>query len=135
LTELQHHSGPPLRAADQGPGQADEGRRPGQRQGGGCGWDEGLLLKTIQKDPTRTTEEALKDIYMKLRPGDPPTTSNAKQLLKRVFFDPRRYDLSRVGRYKIEQKLGQVLARCAQDAGRPRDDVGRPIPACWKRPT
>ena len=71
--------------------------------------DEGLLLKTIQKDPTRTTEEALKDIYMKLRPGDPPTTSNAKQLLKRVFFDPRRYDLSRVGRYKIEQKLGQVL--------------------------
>ena len=72
--------------------------------------DEGLLLKTIQKDPTRTTEEALKDIYMKLRPGDPPTTSNAKQLLKRVFFDPRRYDLSRVGRYKIEQKLGQVLA-------------------------
>ena len=68
--------------------------------------DEGLLLKTIQKDPTHSTEEALKDIYMKLRPGDPPTTSNAKQLLKRVFFDPRRYDLSRVGRYKIQQKLG-----------------------------
>ena len=68
--------------------------------------DEGLLLKTIQKDPTHSTEEALKDIYMKLRPGDPPTTSNAKQLLKRIFFDPRRYDLSRVGRYKIQQKLG-----------------------------
>ncbi|MCB1070683.1 MAG: DNA-directed RNA polymerase subunit beta, partial [Kiritimatiellae bacterium] len=69
-------------------------------------WDEGLLLKTIQKDATKNTEEALKDIYMKLRPGDPPTTSNAKQLLKRIFFDPRRYDLSRVGRYKIQQKLG-----------------------------
>jgi DNA-directed RNA polymerase subunit beta len=69
-------------------------------------WDEGLLLKTIQKDPTRSTEEALKDIYTKLRPGDPPTTSNAKQLLKRIFFDPRRYDLGRVGRYKIQQKLG-----------------------------
>ncbi|HMP72775.1 MAG TPA: DNA-directed RNA polymerase subunit beta [Kiritimatiellia bacterium] len=68
-------------------------------------WDEGLILKSIQKDPTRTTEEALKDIYIKLRPGDPPTASNAKQLLKRVFFDPRRYDLSRVGRYKIQQKL------------------------------
>ncbi len=68
--------------------------------------DEGLLLKTIQKDPTHSSEDALKDIYMKLRPGDPPTTSNAKQLLKRVFFDPRRYDLSRVGRYKIQQKLG-----------------------------
>ncbi len=73
-------------------------------------WDEGLLLKTIHKDPTHSTEEALKDIYVKLRPGDPPTTSNAKQLLKRVFFDSRRYDLSRVGRYKIEQKLGQMLA-------------------------
>jgi DNA-directed RNA polymerase subunit beta len=69
-------------------------------------WDEGLLLKTIQKDPTHSTEEALKDIYIKLRPGDPPTSSNAKQLLKRIFFDPRRYDLSRVGRYKIQQKLG-----------------------------
>jgi DNA-directed RNA polymerase subunit beta len=69
-------------------------------------WDEGLLLKTIAKDPTRTTEDALKDIYVKLRPGDPPTTSNAKQLLKRIFFDPKRYDLSRVGRYKIQQKLG-----------------------------
>ncbi len=69
-------------------------------------WDEGLLLKSIQKDGTRSTEEALKDIYTKLRPGDPPTTSNAKQLLKRIFFDPRRYDLGRVGRYKIQQKLG-----------------------------
>jgi DNA-directed RNA polymerase subunit beta len=77
-------------------------------------WDEGLLLKTVQKDPTKTTEEALKDIYTKLRPGDPPTTSNAKQLLKRVFFDPRRYDLSRVGRYKIEQKLGKTLAEVRQ---------------------
>lgn len=69
-------------------------------------WDDGLILKSIQKDPTHSTEEALKDIYMKLRPGDPPTTSNAKQMLKRVFFDPRRYDLGRVGRYKIQQKLG-----------------------------
>ena len=69
-------------------------------------WDEGLILKSIQKDPTRGYEEALKDIYHKLRPGDPPTLSNAKQLLKRIFFDPRRYDLGRVGRYKIQQKLG-----------------------------
>ncbi len=69
-------------------------------------WDEGIILKSIQKDPSHSTDEALKDIYVKLRPGDPPTTSNAKQLLKRVFFDPRRYDLSRVGRYKIQQKLG-----------------------------
>ncbi|MBU0678554.1 MAG: DNA-directed RNA polymerase subunit beta, partial [Verrucomicrobia bacterium] len=69
-------------------------------------WDEGLFLKSVQADPTRSMEDALKDIYHRLRPGDPPTVSNAKQLLKRTFFDPRRYDLSRVGRYKIQQKLG-----------------------------
>ena len=69
-------------------------------------WDEGVLLKSVRKDATTDTDEALKDIYHKLRPGDPPTTSNARQLLKRLFFDPRRYDLGRVGRYKIQQKLG-----------------------------
>jgi DNA-directed RNA polymerase subunit beta len=69
-------------------------------------WDEGIFLKSIQKDTSRSVEEALKDIYHKLRPGDPPTASNARQLLKRIFFDGRRYDLGRVGRYKIQQKLG-----------------------------
>ena len=69
-------------------------------------WDEGLILKSIKKDPSKTSDDALKDIYHKLRPGDPPTISNARQLLKRIFFDPRRYDLGRVGRYKICQKLG-----------------------------
>jgi len=69
-------------------------------------WDEGLLLKSVRKDPSDNADDALKDIYHKLRPGDPPTTSNARQLLKRIFFDPRRYDLGRVGRYKIQQKLG-----------------------------
>ena len=69
-------------------------------------WDEGLLLKSVRKDVAATADDALKDIYHKLRPGDPPTTSNARQLLKRIFFDPRRYDLGRVGRYKIQQKLG-----------------------------
>ena len=69
-------------------------------------WDEGLLLKSVRKDSAGSTDDALKDIYHKLRPGDPPTTSNARQLLKRLFFDPRRYDLGRVGRYKIQQKLG-----------------------------
>ncbi|NLD89716.1 MAG: DNA-directed RNA polymerase subunit beta [Lentisphaerae bacterium] len=69
-------------------------------------WDDGLLLKSMRKDAVTSTDDALKDIYHKLRPGDPPTTSNARQLLKRIFFDPRRYDLGRVGRYKIQQKLG-----------------------------
>jgi DNA-directed RNA polymerase subunit beta len=70
-------------------------------------WDEGIFLKCVQKDSSRTVDEALKDIYHKLRPGDPPTASNARQLIKRIFFDPRRYDLGRVGRYKIQQKLGR----------------------------
>ncbi len=69
-------------------------------------WDAGLLLKSVRKDSSASADDALKDIYHKLRPGDPPTTSNARQLLKRIFFDPRRYDLGRVGRYKIQQKLG-----------------------------
>ena len=68
-------------------------------------WDEGLFLKSIKKDTTRSQDDALKDLYQKLRPGDPATVANARQLLKRVFFDPRRYDLGRVGRYKMQQKL------------------------------
>ncbi len=68
--------------------------------------DEGALIRALKKDPTRNEEEALKEIYKRLRPGEPPTTANAKALLKRLFFDPKRYDLSRVGRYKINQKLG-----------------------------
>ncbi|MGQ9661828.1 MAG: DNA-directed RNA polymerase subunit beta [Kiritimatiellia bacterium] len=69
-------------------------------------WDEGIFLKTVRADQTRTTDDALKDIYHRLRPGDPVTPSNARQLIRRLFFDPRRYDLGRVGRYKINQKLG-----------------------------
>jgi len=67
--------------------------------------DEGAIIRALKKDPTRNEEEALKEIYKRLRPGEPPTTANAKALLKRLFFDPKRYDLSRVGRYKINQKL------------------------------
>jgi DNA-directed RNA polymerase subunit beta len=68
--------------------------------------DEGIIIKCMKKDPTKDEEEALKDIYRRLRPGDPPTAANARALIKRLFFDPKRYDLGRVGRYKINQKLG-----------------------------
>ncbi|HNQ74513.1 MAG TPA: DNA-directed RNA polymerase subunit beta [Verrucomicrobiota bacterium] len=67
--------------------------------------DDGIIIKCMKKDPAKNEEEALKDIYRRLRPGDPPTAANAKALLKRLFFDPKRYDLGRVGRYKINQKL------------------------------
>src|SRR5271157_1860324 len=68
--------------------------------------DEGIVIKCLKKDPAKNEEEALKDIYRRLRPGDPPTAANARALIKRLFFDPKRYDLGRVGRYKINQKLG-----------------------------
>ena len=68
-------------------------------------WDEGLFLRNVQKDGTNSEEDALKEVFMKLRPGDPPTVNGARQMLKNLFFDARRFDLGRVGRYKINQKL------------------------------
>ncbi|MFL2859891.1 MAG: DNA-directed RNA polymerase subunit beta [Pontiellaceae bacterium] len=68
-------------------------------------WDQGLFLKSVKEDTTRTIDEALKDLYQKLRPGDPPTTASARQMIKRLFFEEARFSLSRVGRYKIQQKL------------------------------
>jgi DNA-directed RNA polymerase subunit beta len=68
--------------------------------------DDGIVIKCMKKDPAKNEEEALKDIYRRLRPGDPPTAANARALIKRLFFDAKRYDLGRVGRYKINQKLG-----------------------------
>ncbi|PYO76847.1 MAG: DNA-directed RNA polymerase subunit beta [Gemmatimonadetes bacterium] len=68
---------------------------------------ESMLIKnTIAKDPTHTEDEALKQIYSLLRPGDAPNRETAKQALERLFFSPKRYDLGRVGRYKINQRLG-----------------------------
>ncbi len=61
--------------------------------------------KTIEKDGNFTEEEALLELYRKLRPGEPPTVAGAQQLLNSRFFDPKRYDLGRVGRYKINRKL------------------------------
>ena len=73
--------------------------------------DEGVLIKTLREDAKsgiHSEEDALKDIYKRLRPGDPATSSNAKTLLKRLFFEPRRYDLGKVGRHKINQRLNLV---------------------------
>ena len=65
-----------------------------------------LLLETLEKDTTRTQDEALLDIYRKLRPGEPPTVEAARTLLDNFYFNPKRYDLAKVGRYKINKKLG-----------------------------
>jgi len=63
------------------------------------------LLATIQKDNTKSEEEGLLEVYKRLRPGEPPTVESASSLLTSLFFDPKRYDLSKVGRYKFNKKL------------------------------
>jgi len=70
---------------------------------------ERYIINCLRKDPSRDEEGALKEIYRRMRPGDPPNVNNAKLLIKRLFFDNRRYDLGLVGRYKINERLGQKL--------------------------
>ncbi|MEG2000857.1 MAG: DNA-directed RNA polymerase subunit beta, partial [Evtepia sp.] len=79
--------------------------------------EEPLLISTLEKDTCKTREEALLEIYRKLRPGEPPTVDSSEALINTLFFDARRYDLSAVGRYKFNKKLalwarlaGQTLA-------------------------
>ncbi|MDQ0340178.1 DNA-directed RNA polymerase subunit beta [Caldalkalibacillus uzonensis] len=67
--------------------------------------EDPYLRQTLEKDNTDSTEKALIEIYERLRPGEPPTVENAKSLLESRFFDPKRYDLASVGRYKINKKL------------------------------
>ena len=67
--------------------------------------DEDKILATINKDTTKTNEDALIEIYKKLRPGELPTVDAARTLFNNLFFDPRRYDLAKVGRYKYNKKL------------------------------
>ena len=73
--------------------------------------DNGTLIKTLREDAKagiHNEEDALKEVYKRMRPGDPPTASNAKQMLRRMFFDLAHYDLGYVGRHKINKKLGLV---------------------------
>jgi DNA-directed RNA polymerase subunit beta len=64
------------------------------------------IRTTLERDPIQTQEDALIDIYRKLRPGEPPTVESARSLLENLFFNSKRYDLARVGRYKVNKKLG-----------------------------
>ena len=65
------------------------------------------IQNTIERDPDTTPEAALIDLYRKLRPGEPATVESARNLVKQMFYTPKRYDLTKVGRYKVEQKLGR----------------------------
>ncbi len=83
------------------------------------GWDDAKILErfgdyesmrtTLEKDHIAGQDEALLDIYRKLRPGEPPTRESAQTLLDNLFFNPKRYDLAKVGRYKLNKKLGLGL--------------------------
>ena len=68
------------------------------------------IIKMLAKDPTDSYESALKEFYRKVRPGEPATLSNARAAIMRLFFDPRRYNLGRVGRYKMNAKLGNEIS-------------------------
>ena len=67
--------------------------------------DEGAIIRCLKKDTTKNKDEALKEIYKKLRPGEPPDRANAEALIKRLFLDSKRYDLARVGRHMLNLKL------------------------------
>src|SRR4029077_8182379 len=64
------------------------------------------MYETLTRDHVKNPDEALVEIYRKLRPGDPPTVESARALFRGMFLDPRRYDLARVGRFMINKKLG-----------------------------
>ena len=82
------------------------------------------LLKTLEKDTTTNKNEALLEIYKKLRPGEPPTIDSAQSLFENMFFDDRRYDLAKVGRYKFNKKLG-ISARIENNI--PAEDIIDPM--------
>lgn len=71
--------------------------------------DYPVLIETLEKDTVETQEEALQDLYRKLRPGEPPTAEAGRNLLRNFYFNGKRYDLTKVGRYKINKKLGTAI--------------------------
>jgi len=73
-----------------------------------------LITATLEKDTTQSKEEALLEIYRRMRPGDPVVLDNAKSLFDSMFFNPRRYSLSKVGRFKIEKRLGKIKEELGQ---------------------
>ncbi len=80
------------------------------------------VRNTIERDPDTTREAALIDLYRKLRPGEPATVESAKNLVKQMFYTPKRYDLTKVGRYKVEQKLGRKYGEKDAESYTTEDD-------------
>ncbi|TLF75330.1 DNA-directed RNA polymerase subunit beta [Nocardia cyriacigeorgica] len=82
-----------------------------------------IMMSTLEKDNTAGQDEALLDIYRKLRPGEPPTKESAQTLLENLFFKEKRYDLARVGRYKINKKLGVHLGEPVTSSVLTKEDI------------
>ncbi|WP_063015417.1 DNA-directed RNA polymerase subunit beta, partial [Nocardia nova] len=82
-----------------------------------------IMLSTLEKDNTAGQDEALLDIYRKLRPGEPPTKESAQTLLENLFFKEKRYDLARVGRYKVNKKLGVNAGEPITGSTLTREDI------------
>jgi len=98
--------------------------------------DHAYIQATLERDPTTSTQDAVLEFYRRMRPGDPPTKENAREYLSSLFSKPRRYDLGRVGRYKINKRLGlsleertlapEVLARIVETMIRVNNGVDSP---------
>src|ERR1041384_4257358 len=88
-------------------------------------------MTTLEKDHIAGQDEALLDIYRKLRPGEPPTRENAQNLLDNFFFNPKRYDLTTVGRYKVSKKLEVEVP--ITTGGLTEDDIVAPIVNLFKQ--
>jgi DNA-directed RNA polymerase subunit beta len=89
-------------------------------------FDKDSIKNTLERDNTQNEEEALIEIYKRLRPGEPPTVDSARTLFETLFFDPKRYDLASVGRYKLNKKLG--LNYPAKNVKAYTDQTGNEIP-------
>lgn len=86
-----------------------------------------FMANTIGKDPTKTREEALLELYQKIRPGGPAILSNARELLHNTFFNPRRYNLGKVGRFKLNKKLGLKIENKQENWVLTKDDLVQTI--------
>lgn len=86
-----------------------------------------FLVATLEKDPTKTYEEAVIEIYQKMRPGEPAVLENAQELLTNMFFNPRRYHLGKAGRFKINKRLGLTIPNEAKNWVLTKEDVAATI--------
>ena len=82
-----------------------------------------IMMSTLEKDNTANQDEALLEVYRKLRPGEPPTKESAENLLENLFFKDKRYDLARVGRYKVNKKLGLTDNPMVGESTLTREDI------------